>query len=339
MESWCRNQMTMEGVQKSKPLPQLICSPSGNYLRGSCTGRQLSPFFPKKRVVPQIRKAPLPWFPEHMTWEQSPHCSGCRWVQRAHTAHEGMASWCHPWREAPSWLPGLWNSWSGQAGWDLLRDSSRDLWVLHQLESARRTVPAQEKEEASLTASWVAGCEKIGGGFACDVQRSGKFSAHLVMLVMLWGLVYSPRTPGPVLDGVFCHDAWDRGLCERKDTAGTFSRSTTHIRAEFELLLFLSTTSVCLLSTGQCWGQSANHPFLPVFVSRAQMPPCLSKSILSMVKVMSTSHLRVFMIPSLALTTLLGLSFMNQKVSLSLLDTEGEGKGMTCPGWVHDLDM
>ena len=53
-----------------------------------------------------------------------------------------------------------------------------------------------------------------------------------------------------------------------------------------------------------------------------------------MEKVKSTSHLRVTMTPSLASTTLLGLSFMNQKVSLSLLDMDGEVKGMTCPGCV-----
>lgn len=29
---------------------------------------------------------------------------------------------------------------------------------------------------------------RLVGGFACEVQRSGKFSAHLVMLVMLRGL-------------------------------------------------------------------------------------------------------------------------------------------------------
>lgn len=81
-------------------------------------------------------------------------------------------------------------------------------------------------------------------------------------------------------------------------------------------------------------GNLLNCPFLPVFVSRAQMPPCLSKSTPSMAKVTSTSHLGAFMTPSLASTILLGLSFMNQKVSLSLLGMEGEEKGMTCPGFV-----
>jgi len=38
------------------------------------------------------------------------------------------------------------------------------------------------------------------------------------------------------------------------------------------------------------------------------------------------------MTPSLALTTLLGLSFMNQKVSLSCLDGEGEEKSIICHG-------
>jgi len=51
-----------------------------------------------------------------------------------------------------------------------------------------------------------------------------------------------------------------------------------------------------------------------------------------MEKVESISHLRVTMTPSLALTTLLGLSFMNQKVSLSCLDGEGEEKSIICHG-------
>lgn len=113
------------------------------------------------------------------------------------------------------------------------------------------------------------------------------------------------------------------------------SRSTTQIRgriwafvmSEHHLYLFTEYRPVlgviCLTVL-----------FLPVFVSRAQMPPCLSKSIPSMAKVTSTSHLRVSMTLSLASTTLLGLSFMNQKVSLSLLDMEGEDKGMTCLGCV-----
>lgn len=81
-------------------------------------------------------------------------------------------------------------------------------------------------------------------------------------------------------------------------------------------------------------GDLLNCLFLPVFVSRAQMLPCSSKSIPSMAKVKFISHLRVTMTPSLALTTLPGLSFMNQKVSLSLLDVEGVEKSMACHGRV-----
>lgn len=128
----------------------------------------------------------------------------------------------------------------------------------------------------------------------------------------------------------------ETGLCKRDDTFGTtflqiyythkgriwaFVISKHHFRLFAEHRPVLGTICLTIFS-------------LPIFVSRAQMPPCLSKSIPSMVKVKSISHLRVFMIPNLASTTLLGLSFTNQKVSLSLLGTEGEGKGMTCPGYV-----
>lgn len=81
-------------------------------------------------------------------------------------------------------------------------------------------------------------------------------------------------------------------------------------------------------------GDLLNCLFLPVFVPRAQMLPCSSKSIPSMAKVKSISHLRVTMTPSLALTTLLGLSFMNQKVSLSLPNVESEEKSIACHGCV-----
>lgn len=118
-------------------------------LKGSHTGRQLSPFFPKKRVVLHIKKTPFPWFPEHVTSASTAptalgagQCTELTWpMRRWH--HDGT-----PWREAPSWLPRPWNSWSGHADWGVQEELC--------LPRRRRRHP--------LTASWVGEREKVGGG-------------------------------------------------------------------------------------------------------------------------------------------------------------------------------
>lgn len=105
-----------DNIQKNKPLPQLICSPSGNYLKGSCTGKQLSPFFPKKRVVLQIKKTPFPWFPEHVTSESTAptalgagQCTELTWPTRGWHRDGTPLEMKHPADCLAS------NSWSGHA--------------------------------------------------------------------------------------------------------------------------------------------------------------------------------------------------------------------------------